>query len=172
MKSKVFVVFCLAVVIGVVYAGSTATKGTFKWRLEQLEDRVDRLTRKVAAMEEQLNPSLKVKKEGKAHRVKSPLEVGQIVYFDNNIELEITQIIDQANMITDIIIDKMCVDYLGRSLEKRVSVWVKGFDTTGLVDGKRLKIDNNVLFKVAGTKTYDTAIGGTNTVFVLEPYQL
>jgi hypothetical protein len=45
-------------------------------------------------------------------------------------------------------------------------VWVKGFNTSGLVDGNVIRTKR--AFKVTGTKTYDTA-DGSKTIFVLEP---
>ena len=50
---------------------------------------------------------------------------------------------------------------------------IKGMQTEGFTDGVDInwKILPSV-FAVVGTKTYRTAIGGTNTVFVLEPFDM
>lgn len=45
----------------------------------------------------------------------------------------------------------------------------RGIDTANVTDGKAVKIDG--VFRVAGTETYETALGGSNTVFVLERVQ-
>ena len=49
------------------------------------------------------------------------------------------------------------------------NVWVRGIPTTGLVDGKRVSLDR--VFEVTGMKRYPTAIGGSTTVFVIEPFE-
>jgi len=49
----------------------------------------------------------------------------------------------------------------------RITVWIEGHDTEGLVDGKMLKIE--VPMKVSGTKKYEAIDGSTRTVFLLEP---
>lgn len=50
---------------------------------------------------------------------------------------------------------------------KRQEVWITGLSTEGLVDG--VEITRNVIFKITGTKTYPTAMGGSRTLFLLEP---
>lgn len=52
------------------------------------------------------------------------------------------------------------------SYEKGDLFFLSGVDTTDITDGDRLSID--AAFIVAGTKTYTTALGGSNTVFQLE----
>ena len=47
-------------------------------------------------------------------------------------------------------------------------LWTKGIPTDGLVDGKKIQLDG--VYRVTRTRTYDTAAGGTSTVFVLEPF--
>jgi hypothetical protein len=51
--------------------------------------------------------------------------------------------------------------------EKRVAI--RGFDTSGIVNGS---IVNVGMMFVSGTETYNTAIGGTNTIFVLRKVPL
>lgn len=46
-------------------------------------------------------------------------------------------------------------------------VWVKGISTAELADNA--EILRNIVFKVTGTKTYETADAGIRTLFVLEP---
>ncbi len=46
--------------------------------------------------------------------------------------------------------------------------WVTGLDTGGYADGDRLQLP--YLFLIEGNKTYTTAIGGSNTVMVLQPF--
>ena len=46
--------------------------------------------------------------------------------------------------------------------------WLVG-STDGLIDGSQLNIGGNV-FRVTDTRKYDTAVGSTKTVYVLEPF--
>jgi hypothetical protein len=50
-------------------------------------------------------------------------------------------------------------------------VWVKGVDTKGIADDQLLLPEGDYVFKVTGTKSYDTVMGAKKTVFVLEPYE-
>lgn len=45
--------------------------------------------------------------------------------------------------------------------------WVRGINTSGLTDGRTADLSG--LFEVTGTKTYQATVG-TNTVFVIEPF--
>lgn len=56
----------------------------------------------------------------------------------------------------------------GRHIEKLV--WLKGLDFKGKVDDEQISLDKYV-FKITGTKRYETEDGGTKTVFVIEPYK-
>lgn len=49
-------------------------------------------------------------------------------------------------------------------------IWIKGAPTKGQSDGKPFKVSG--VFRVAGTKSYRTALGSQNTVVVLEPLDL
>jgi hypothetical protein len=55
----------------------------------------------------------------------------------------------------------------GRTYSTPREVWVTGISTVGLVDG--VSLTRTDLFKVTGTKTYQTAGAGIRTVFVIEP---
>jgi len=122
------------------------------------------------------------KNDGIAKRFEGHLEVGQIAYLGELNDLRITHIIDKQNAIVDFRIWIRLEDrYLPRSgpIDKEghiyrddpytETVWVRGISTTNLVDGSYIKTDKPL--KVAGTKTYDTASGGTKTVFLIEPYE-
>jgi hypothetical protein len=50
---------------------------------------------------------------------------------------------------------------------KRATVMVYGVDTTGWIDGQAF--DCELVFEITGTETYDTANGGSQTVFILKP---
>jgi hypothetical protein len=80
-------------------------------------------------------------------------EVGQKGKLLTNFNWTVMQVIDEDNMLV--------------GLPAGQRLWVKGFKTEGLTDGKPFRISNIV--KVTGTTTYKTAIGGTKTVFVIEP---
>lgn len=47
-------------------------------------------------------------------------------------------------------------------------LWIRGLDNSGLTDGVAVLIPD--LMVVAGRKTYPTAMGSTNTVLLLEPF--
>lgn len=51
-----------------------------------------------------------------------------------------------------------------------VTVIVRGVDTTGAVDGKRIDLEGD--WQVAGTQSYQAVNGAQRTVFVLEPVEL
>lgn len=81
----------------------------------------------------------------------------------------IIQIIDDNNMLVGI--DNGATNPGGRP-RYSVTVWCK-FSTEGLTDGKDGFLANILsVEQVTATKTirYKTALGGTRTVFVLEPY--
>lgn len=75
------------------------------------------------------------------------------------------QIVDDTNMIVDWW--RSVPDALkGMRVEKRW-LWIEGYPTAGIVDGKEITID--VPMECTGTKRYDTVDGGTKTLFVLSP---
>lgn len=49
------------------------------------------------------------------------------------------------------------------------TAWVTGISTLGLTDGDRIRTDDDYIMFVSGTKKYDTVIGGSRTVYVIEP---
>ena len=57
------------------------------------------------------------------------------------------------------------------SRSDRMICWLDGFSTNGVVDGDRHS-GVAALLRVTGTRQYGTAIGGSRTVFVLEPFGL
>ena len=48
----------------------------------------------------------------------------------------------------------------------KTSLWVGRMSTENLVDGKKLRLPG--IFRYAGTKQYQTVIGGTKTVYLIE----
>lgn len=73
---------------------------------------------------------------------------------------DILQIID-ANALT-----VRCWDQIAK---RSIVLWIEA-PTAGLVDGGRLDTQA-LLVEVAGTKRYETALGATNTVFLLRPFR-
>ncbi|MBI2480881.1 MAG: hypothetical protein HYV60_20305 [Planctomycetia bacterium] len=67
----------------------------------------------------------------------------------------VVQVIDDQNMLVR---------------TQRIPFLIRGIPTKGTIDGGYIAkgIEKKVLFVIAGTETYDTAIGGTNTVFVAQ----
>ncbi len=58
--------------------------------------------------------------------------------------------------------------YVIRSKETKVLVWIKGIDTTKLADGGKARIYRPMA--ITGTRAYTTSLGEKRTVFVLEPF--
>ena len=99
------------------------------------------------------------------------LEVGQIAYLQHN--LEIIQIIDKQNAIVDfcwtMIPEKgRTADSYG-SLYRCKTAWLKGISTANLVDGGYIETNKPLI--VTGTKMYNTSLGGTKTIFLIETYE-
>jgi hypothetical protein len=69
----------------------------------------------------------------------------------------VVQVLDESNMLVSV-----------PNLEGLF--WLQGFSTTGVVDGDEVAPVGCLLIK--STKQYETAIGGTNTVPVIEPVDL
>jgi len=96
-------------------------------------------------------------------KIQNAMKVGDFGRLDSMAEYEIAQIIDEGNMrlnVRNLTFRQARVDY-GDSY----NVWVKG-NTKGLTDGTKIQIED--VFQVTGTKQYNTAIGGSKTVYVLE----
>lgn len=74
---------------------------------------------------------------------------------------EVLQIIDARNMLVQ---TRWSV---GSSWK---TMWLRDVPTTGIVTGNRVSFPK--LIHVAETRTYDTVLGGTKTVFVVEPIEL
>ena len=117
-------------------------------------------------------------------KFKNPLHVGQVAFIDGS-SLKVEHIMDGQNIIAELIfgyrrtIDRAAarnarfltsVPYTGPSIPISTLVWIKGIDTSNLTSRKYVRDD--ILYKITGTKTYPVVSGGTNTVFVLEPYEL
>jgi hypothetical protein len=87
------------------------------------------------------------------------MKVGDFgVFFGNKIR--VSQIIDAKTMRAELVDPRVGVN-------KRINVMVRGMSTSGMVDDQTFACDT--VFEVTGTETYNTAIGGTQTVFVLKP---
>lgn len=100
-------------------------------------------------------------------------------------KIKIVQVVDQKNVLAEIpvIVEKTSMDsvpmdrgdgrivriarsstYMGTDY---VLVWFRNVPTANIVDGQEKDVGG--AFTVSGTKTYRTAGGGSETVFVLEP---
>ena len=107
--------------------------------------------------------------------------------------MEILQVVDTENVLVSIIryeqlggrsrvVGPIAPAQLHRIIQSRLNnpqtktkvlgkaLWLSGIDTNGLADGEPLGLTTT--FIVSGTKTYNTAIGGSNTTFVLKPIDL
>ena len=85
------------------------------------------------------------------------LEVGQIGVLDTTLTWVVSQVLGPEEMLV-------------RAFFHR-SYWtlaVRGVSTAGLVDDR--VVDLRQIVKISGTKMYETVIGGSRTVFVVEPW--
>ena len=76
-------------------------------------------------------------------------------------DVYVFQVIDEDTLLIEI----------AYSRSNRMICWLDGFSTNGVVDGDRHS-GVAALLRVTGTRQYGTAIGGSRTVFVLEPFGL
>ena len=98
-----------------------------------------------------------------------PLYVGQRGYFSEMPWTE--QIINKENVIVKTSISYKRDDSYDSGLvfsPIRPLVWLKGMVTSGLVD--KSKITCSQFLEITGTKTYTTADGASNTIFVMQPF--
>lgn len=103
-----------------------------------------------------------------------PLKVGMVGKFTKkNVEFfEVKLVLDAQEMI----VSPMSSPTVKGGRVKKVLapnagpadayIWVKGFPTAGIKNNEEIQLEG--IFKVSGTKTYQTA-SGNKTVFVLEP---
>lgn len=147
------------------YFRTPALEKNFMSKLEYIEKQIDELTKRVEKLEIKFEPKLKLKHEGKAKRIRGPLEIGQIVYFDGDDKLMIQQIIDERSILAELRIRQLRGNTWVAIQEP---VFITGVSTNGLVDDKVIKFPSDMLFQITDTKTYETVIGGTRTVFALE----
>jgi hypothetical protein len=134
-------------------------------QFEQEQKKLDEEKQKDAAVEALIKPYFS-----------SPLSVGQIArlrnYYDQTQEIKTVQIIDSNNMIVELYSamfaknGKNILYFIGMCKEV---VWIRGIDTRKMADEQSIEIGDQP-FKITGTKTYEVVMGGTRTVFVLEPY--
>jgi hypothetical protein len=136
-------------------------------RLTTLERNVEGLSTRIKAIEEKLNPTPELKKQGKAKRIETVLKIGQIIYFDHDARIKIIQIIDQLNMIVEVPTYRDIGNY--REEYEKI-VWLRGLDTSKWADDTIINPNPNQLFKITGTQKYIATLGSQSTLFVLEPY--
>ena len=118
------------------------------------------------------------------HRIELPttdLSIGMIGYFGKKSWINVEQIVNGTEMLvkrrwrTDHTVYEnpqmwgRRVRYTERNVRKDYDAfyWIKGVPTKGHIDGEENPLEG--VFEVTGTKIYTTAIGGSNTVFILEP---
>lgn len=71
----------------------------------------------------------------------------------------VSQVIDGKNAIVELV------------NEGKQAVWLSGFDTSEFVDGKMYGGQAEAVW-IKGTKRYQTAIGGSKTVYILERFDI
>lgn len=87
-------------------------------------------------------------------------QIGILKYPENvistdksKVNIDVLQIIDADNML---------VNVFGKTF------WMRGVSTKGLVSESKFAVPFPCVFRVRDTETYATALGGSNTVFLLE----
>jgi hypothetical protein len=75
--------------------------------------------------------------------------------------LRVLQVVDENNAL---------VEWSKRGDRDTTVIWLKGFSTKNIADGKVLTISSPV--KVTGTKRYTTPLGASNTVMLIEPFEV
>jgi hypothetical protein len=103
------------------------------------------------------------------------IKAGKTAFIHKPDSLRIDQIVDAKNMICNLFLNHEQYSPQKGSMSsetKKYSVWIKGVDTTNLVDDKERTIDITAPMKVTGTTQYPTVLGGTKTIFVLEPSEM
>jgi len=180
---KLMILSCLIIILTILVSDSISSKKpSFRDRLEDCENRIEKLENRISKLEQKNQIKSDIQYQGEiAECFTKPLELGKVAYAGKENLIYIEQVIDSSNMIAKLVFYKIPI-YAKRNPESRLLtmpppiirydsvdtiVWIKGYNTEGLVDGKRFK--PLYPFKVTNTKTYETAIGGSNTVFVLEP---
>jgi len=125
------------------------------------------VVRKLKGMCGSFFPSLTLNK-GSIGVIRKPRIIpNELGYATNNLELDrskpmkIFQIVDKKNAL---------VKWAENSMGDMTLVWLKGFSTDGLTDDKTVTIKQPV--QVTGTKQYNTTMGGSKTVMVIEPFHL
>lgn len=134
-------------------------KGEYKFRT--LADR----SKEVSQLESERNTKQQRLAELNAGKLPAdellvPLTLGKIGYAGGKI-CHVVQVIDDSTILADI------HNSLASRPRDKASVLIRGITTVGVTDGSGLKLEQ--IFIVSGTERYDTAFGGTRTVFVLEP---
>lgn len=99
-----------------------------------------------------------------------PLKSGMVGGFFN-VTVCCTQAVDDRNFIGWIRDNQVTTAFAQqRPPDVRQTVWFKGYDTTEMSDGAAVQLTG--VFIVSGTKRYDTAVGGTKQLMVIERFDL
>lgn len=123
-----------------------------RWRLQQQIDRA----RRVAGMRERLAAlqSLQPQIPKEQRLSHADMKVGGAGVLQN---ITILQVLGPSDMLV-----------IANSFKDEGNcVWVHGWDTLGLVDGKQLRQSRRAM--VIGTTSYETAQGSTRTTYVVVP---
>jgi hypothetical protein len=192
---KSIIIICVLSIVTLVFAQyprlpnypSSQRNKPLDQRLTALEQKVEELTNRIKTIEEKLNPTPELKKQGKAKLIKLPFEIGQIVYFKDDDKIEVIQITDRLNTIVEV---QRYVEHWESSvrsgqeaggltrypghmvydLKVMSNIWIRGLNTSNWADESVIKFNPNQLFKVTGTQSYKDVSGNRATLFVLEPY--
>jgi hypothetical protein len=122
------------------------------------EEAVKELTAKVEQLTQEIK-SIDKRESVVFPKLSANMKVGDFGIFFGN-KIRVSQIIDTKTMRAELVDPRVGVN-------KRINVMVRGMSTSGMVDDQTFACDT--VFEVTGTETYNTAIGGTQTVFVLKP---
>jgi hypothetical protein len=95
----------------------------------------------------------------------APILPGQVGML-GPVKLDVLQVIDAQNMLVETPIEYKYRE--GASESKRL-IWIHGVSTADIKAGTSIKPDEDIVYRVVGTRQYNATTGGLNAVLVLEP---
>ena len=98
--------------------------------------------------------------------LRHPLQAGEVGILEST-TVKVRQVVDEANMLADLWLESKAVGGEGRQNFEKL-VWIMDVPTSGITDGVKVELDTDNIFRIAGTRRYGSASGGTNTVLVLK----
>jgi len=147
---------------------------------ELLKEGMERIEREMAELDEKVNPGLGLNTNnlavgmvgvilgpsavqwGAGRGLGAPAARNSARGQSSSYNVKVFQVIDDRNFLAETM--------FGNVRGRAALIWIKGVSAKGMTDGSFQAIED--LLFVSGTKLYGTAVGGTKTVFVLEPFDV